>query len=488
MENETERRQPRIVRIIRERPRVAAAIILLAIVLVCLLMILPHVPVTSLTASGIVEATEVTVASKVLARVTGVYAEEGDGIKAGQLLVRLQDTDFAAQVRQAKSALAAAQARLLEALNGPRPEQIDQGRAAVSQAQAAVAGARKQLAIAEQNYADTRQLEAALESTQTQYTTSAAAYQRASEALEVVKQGARAEQIQAARAAVEQAQAVSDQADSDLARAQKLYQKGAIAASQLDAAKTASESAQAQVKQAKARLADLKAGATPAEIREAEAAAAQAKAQMNGTAKSLRIAREAYYERLTEKSQLTTAHTQYETTQSQLQGAQAALRELLAGTRVEQIQAARAQANQANAAVAQAQTFLDSTTVASPVDGAVITRAVEPGDLATIGSTLMVLADLTRVKLKVYVEEPVYGRIKLGQDADVSVDSYPNRVFKGRVTEIAQEAEFTPKEIQTPEQRAKLVFAVKIMIPNPDGKLKPGMPADAVVNLQPVAE
>ena len=121
----------------------------------------------------------------------------------------------------------------------------------------------------------------------------------------------------------------------------------------------------------------------------------------------------------------------------------------------------------------------------SPIDGTVLTQAVEPGELATVGSTLIVLADLREIELEVYVEEPIYGRIRLGQPASVTVDSYPNQVFRGRVTEIAEEAEFTPKEIQTKEQRAKLVFAVKITVPNPAGKLKPGMPADAVLRFSP---
>jgi len=105
--------------------------------------------------------------------------------------------------------------------------------------------------------------------------------------------------------------------------------------------------------------------------------------------------------------------------------------------------------------------------------------------LATVGSALMEVADLDTVWLRVYVEEPVYGRIKLGDSATVTVDSYPGKTFTGRITEINQDAEFTPKEIQTAEQRAKLVFGIKITLSNPEGKLKPGMPADATLRLAP---
>lgn len=475
------------IRSILRRPQVIALLILLAIVGIVLYNVLQRTPPTSITASGIIEATQVTLASKVLARVVGVFADEGSLVNKGELIVRLQDTDFRAQVSQAQSALAAAQARLREALNGARPEDIEQARAQVNQAQSAVTGAQQQLALAQRNVTSVSDLQANLEAAQTNYNTAVANYQRAQEALQVVVQGARPEQIQAAQAAVQQAQAVYSQSVTDFHRNEQLFQKGAISASQLDASRTAMSTAQAELAAAKARLADLQAGATPAEIREAKAAVEQARAQMTGAERQLNVARQAYEQRLSPRQQLEAARTQYQTSQAQLTAAQAHLQELLAGTRPEEIQAAQAQADQARAAVTQVQTLLANTRVYSPINGAVITRAVEPGDMATIGSTLMVLADLTSVDLIVYIEEPVYGRIKLGQTADVTVNSYPNTVFTGHVTKIAQQAEFTPKEIQTPEQRAKLVFAVKVTISNPQGKLKPGMPADAVMKLQPVS-
>lgn len=485
MEQQTNRG---IRRIIRERPRLVAGVLVAALVIIILSAILRGAPKGTITASGIMEATEVTLASKVLATVNRVNVQEGALVTKGEALVQLEDDQYAEQVKQAEGALGAAEARYREALNGARPEQIAQARAQVSQSEAALSGARKQLSIAEKNYAGSLDLAARLEAAQTQSKASRAAYRRAMDALQVVRQGARKDQIEQARAAVQQAQALANQATLDLQRAQKLYDRGAIPASQLDSARTASRSAEAQLDQAKARLADLEAGPTSAEIQQAEAAAAQAKAEMDGAARGLKIAREQYDQRLVPAQQLTSSRTQYETSAAQLQGSEARLLELLHGTRIEEIDAARALVEQARAAVRQARTFLDSTTVLSPTDGAVITRAVEPGDLATIGSTLMVLADLAHLKLKVYVNEPVYGRIELGQSAQVTVDSYPGQVFTGRVTEIAQEAEFTPKEIQTPEQRAKLVFAIKITIPNPDGKLKPGMPADAELKLLPLAK
>ena len=471
----------------RRRLIIVIAIVLIIALAIILVNLYRRRPPTSIQVSGIIEATQVTLASKVNAGVMRVTVDEGDQVTRGQLLVKLKDAEFRDQVRQAQAALAAAQAMYKEALAGPRPQDIQQARAQVEQADAVVAGARRTLAIAEQNYADVTELKARLDAAQTNYNTSVAAYKRAQEALALIRQGARSEQIQAAQAAVNQAQAQYNQSQTDYTRAQQLYDRGAIPASQLDAARTAVETARARLDQAKAQLADLQAGARPEEIRQAEQTVAQTQAAMEGAQQALANARQQYQDRLQERQQLTTARTQYQTAQAQLAAAQAQLNKLLAGTRPEQIEQAKAGVEQAEAAVAQAETQLENTTIQSPIDGTVITRAVEPGDLATLGSTLLVLADLSKVKLKVYVEEP-YMRIRLDQPADVTVDYYPNEVFTGRVTEIAQQAEFTPKEIQTREQRAKLVFAVTITLPNPEGKLKPGMPADAVLALMPLRQ
>ena len=479
--------QPGRRRKISIRLAIVIVVILLAILAIILVNVYRHRPPTSIQVSGIIEATQVTLSSQVNARVLRVNVDEGDSVREGELLVSLKDTSLQDQVRQAEAALASAQAMYKEALAGPRPQDIQQAQAMVEQSQAAVAGARRSLDIAEKNYADVTQLKAQLDAAQANYDSSVAAYRRAQDALALLRQGSRPDQIQAAQAAVNQAQAQYNQAETDYARAEELFQRGAIPASQLDTARTAVDTAKARLDQSKAQLADLQAGARPEEIRQAEQSVAQAQSVMEGARRALATAKQQYQERLSESQQLTTAQTQYETSQAQLAAAQAKLNELRAGTRPEQIQQAYAQVKQAQAAVAQAESQLAHTKVESPTDATVITRAVEPGDLGTVGSTLLVLADLRIVKLKVYVEEP-YGRIKLDQPADVTVDYYPGEVFAGRITQIADQAEFTPKEIQTKEQRAKLVFAVTVTLANPDGKLKPGMPADAVLKLMPVSE
>ena len=137
---------------------------------------------------------------------------------------------------------------------------------------------------------------------------------------------------------------------------------------------------------------------------------------------------------------------------------------------------------QANANLAELN--LKRATVLSPLDGTVITRAYQPGEFAGQGSVLFVIADLTKVTLTVYVPEDKLGKIKLNREVDVATDSYADETFKGTIKKISDKAEFTPATIQTKEQRVNLVFAVTIELDNADGKLKPGMPADATINLK----
>jgi multidrug efflux pump subunit AcrA (membrane-fusion protein) len=134
----------------------------------------------------------------------------------------------------------------------------------------------------------------------------------------------------------------------------------------------------------------------------------------------------------------------------------------------------------------QAQAALDALNVQrqkhslqAPITGLVVEKIAHEGEIVLTGATLLTLADLSAVDLTVYVPEPDLGKVLLDQSVEVSVDSFPDEVFSGQVVWISDEAEFTPKNIQTKEERVNTVFAVKVRIPNPDHKLKPGMPADA---------
>jgi len=126
---------------------------------------------------------------------------------------------------------------------------------------------------------------------------------------------------------------------------------------------------------------------------------------------------------------------------------------------------------------------LANSTLYAPIDGVILTKNLEVGEVAFAGSPVLTLADLSKVWIKIYVGEPVVGLIKTGDAATIRVDSWPNKAFPGVVTYISDEPEFTPKTVQTKEERTKLVFAIKIELDNPEGLLKPGMPADAEIDI-----
>ena len=157
------------------------------------------------------------------------------------------------------------------------------------------------------------------------------------------------------------------------------------------------------------------------------------------------------------------------------------LRKARTGARPEEIEAANAQRQQAEAALEALRDRLEDYVVRSPLSGVVLRRHVEAGEVVAAGQPLGVIAALDPMTLRVFVAERDLARIRLGQEVSVRVDSYPDRAFAGRIVFIASEAEFTPKNIQTREERVKTVYAVKIEVPNPDGVLKVGMPADAEI-------
>ena len=119
-------------------------------------------------------------------------------------------------------------------------------------------------------------------------------------------------------------------------------------------------------------------------------------------------------------------------------------------------------------------------TIPSPIDGVILTRNVEPGEFVQPGAVALTMADLREITITVYIPENRYGEISLGQKADVTVDSFPNETFAAAVVYIADQAEFTPRNVQTVEGRSSTVFAIKLKVDDPEGKLKIGMPADVV--------
>lgn len=245
----------------------------------------------------------------------------------------------------------------------------------------------------------------------------------------------------------------------------------------------------------------------PLQIRQAEAALREAGARKErNRAEYLQAKRDAErYEELVQKkfvspqaaettrlkaqsanSNLTEAEAAFSRAERQLALAQLGEQEIRA--QVSSLAALRSQGAQAQATLAEQRSNLAELEVASPLKGTVLTRNVELGERVSAGTPLFTLVDLDKLYLKIYVQESDIGKVVLGQDARIYIDSHPKRFFRARISKIAQQAEFTPKMVETREERVKLVFAVELNLEeNPEGLLKPGMPADAVVRLVPDA-
>jgi len=248
----------------------------------------------------------------------------------------------------------------------------------------------------------------------------------------------------------------------------------------LDTAATEHElaRARAEMEGADARLRLLVSGPRAEDIRRAEEQLAQAQAELDAATREL-----GRQTALVERGTATEQARDDATTRAQVASrAVAALRaeldKLLAGPRREEIEAARAQRAAAQAAAAAINHRIAEATVLAPRDGVITVRAAEPGEVLAPGAPIAVLTDLAHPWLNVWVDEPSLAAIRLGDPVEIRA-GYPPAIAHGRVSFISPVAEFTPKNVQTPDERAKLVFRVKIALPNPDGTFKPGMPADA---------
>jgi HlyD family secretion protein len=238
---------------------------------------------------------------------------------------------------------------------------------------------------------------------------------------------------------------------------------------------------EAALRSTQATLRDLRAGARKEEIEDARAGLASAEATREMTQREFSRNDELFRRGLIAAQDVDRARQAYQVAHSQERSARERLGLLLSGSRPDLIEAARWQVTQAESALSQAQTRLKEATVVSPIDGVVLRKNLEAGETANPGVAILTLVNPKDVWLRAYVPETEVGRLKVGDAAKLRVDAFPNRVFTGRLVEIASEAEFTPRNVQTKKERVNLVFRIKIQIDNPDGLLKPGLPADADV-------
>ncbi len=471
-----------------KRPPLPAIIVILLLVAVSAYFIITQSQTRqngALTASGTIEAVTVNVAPELAGKVIEVLAEEGQPVKMDDPLLRLDDSLLAAQRAVAADSLAAARSAALTAA-------------------------------------------AAYESAQTQYEITlmaARAEDRGTriadwmgKTLDYFEQPnwyfTRAEQIVAAQKDVETAEAnlIAAQANlekvtKDLNNAQFLETEIRLADARIAylTAKDVYDLAQAtgggtSPEDVTERLPLLKPGnyrvliKLAKQLPENEELVDAAQEVYDAAKAELDDAQQVYKDLLTTdaanrvldaRAALTVAREYYEIAQDRLNALQTgeeSLRVTVAAGAVEQAKAAAQQAQdgakQAESNLALLDTQIAKLTVTAPADGVILTRNVEPGEFIQPGATALVLGRLSDLTITVYVPEDRYGEISLGQAATMTVDSFPNLIFQATVIQIADKAEFTPRNVQTVEGRSSTVYAIKLKVQDPEGKLKPGMPAD----------
>ncbi len=235
--------------------------------------------------------------------------------------------------------------------------------------------------------------------------------------------------------------------------------------------------------QLEANLAVLK-KTLPADVIRAEAGVASAKASLDQADKDRIRYLQLFKDEIVAEKDWDAVRLRYDTEAARMQEAAAALNQ--AKSRLGQIDAlekeiaaARAQVKSAEATLKQAEIQVRYCRLLAPYKGTIVSRNVEPGEVMTPARQVLTLSDLSTVKLKIFVGETEIGRVKTGQAVEVRTDTFPDKRYRGAVSFISPEGEFTPKIIQTHKERVKLVYLVEVLVPNPDLELKSGMPADA---------
>lgn len=347
---------------------------------------------SSFVYSGTIETREIQIGSKLGGRVTHVFVEEGQLVKAGTLLVRFEFDDLKAQREQAQAQLEQAQADLRRLQRGYRPEEIAQAEA-TAQAQRAM--------------------------------------------LDAAQNGPRSQELNQAQADYAAARTDALNAQTNYQRMETLVRGDTVSRQQYDNAKALRDSTAQKAESLHQRLALLQEG--------------------------------------TRKEDLQAAQERY-------RQARAAADMMKHGYRKEDIDAGRAKLNEAKARVDQLDVQLKEAELFAPADGLVQTVSVRTGDLVGPGKIVVTMLESSQLWVKVYVPETDLASVRVGETAQVEIDSFRGRPFTGHVQEISSQAEFLPRNVQTRDDRQHQVFGVKVRVDNPDGVLKSGM--SATVRLQ----
>jgi HlyD family secretion protein len=438
---------------LRNNPQVANQL------LVELELATPEAERAGITASGFIEVRQVTLAPEVSGRMAQLLADEGDQVTEGQVLVEIDADLLDAQIVEAEAALAMAEAQLARVKAGVRAEEIAIAEAAVTTAKAQRDAAYHAWQDAILLRDNPQELDLQIAATRSQ--------------LAVVEH--RIEQMIAFKDASElindlrerQVEFVEQGIDWSVKIPGVMWKSGHY---------TFPEGEKRQV-WAAWNLATTDVWSAWVNLNQAIATRDAAQQNLNDLLTLHDNPQQA-------EVQVVQAEAAYRQALAAVEVAKASLNLTRAGATQEQIEVARTGVDQVHAALDALNVQRQKYTLRAPVTGMVMEQIVHEGEIVLPGTTLLTLGNLDTVDLTIYVPEPDVGKVSLEQPVEVTVDSFPGETFPGQVVWISDEAEFTPKNIQTKEERVNTVFAVKARIPNPDHKLKPGMPADAVLVVQ----
>lgn len=232
-----------------------------------------------------------------------------------------------------------------------------------------------------------------------------------------------------------------------------------------------------------AQLEKYERGYRPQEVAAAEKAVEEARADLENKRLDFERMEGLYKEGVMSRQVRDNAEAAYKVAQARLAQLVEQYRLQQEGFRREDIEMARAQVRQAQEALALARLRLSYTVLRAPVAGVILVRNTELGEVLAPGTPVVTMAPLDQIWLRAYIPETELGRVRWGQQVDVTTDTYPGKKYRGRISFIASQAEFTPKSVQTFKERVTLVYRIKIDVENPNYELKPGMPADAVIHL-----
>ena len=386
------------------------------------------------TESGFIEADTIAISPEITGRVVTLRVNEGDEVKAGNVLIELADDVLSAQVDLAQGKLEEAQAALAKAQTGSRREAIE-----VAEAQLALAEAARD--AAKQAWLD---VQIVRDHPQT---------------LDV--------QIVAARAQLNVAQKEWEAAVLQRDIAEKAWKDYGDTSDKL-----------ANVPPAYRPHLPAEYYGIPYQWEQALAAVNAAQTNRDAAQTALNDLLNQRSNPQTQQVQVDAAQSKYQAAEAQVAVAQAALNGLQAGATAEQIAAAKAQVEVAQAALEAAQLQLSKATVNAPANGLVIASSLHVGEMAAPNIAALTLANLDEVTLTIYVPGSDLGRVSIGQTIEVRVDAFAERTFNGAIVWISDQAEYTPRNVRTSDERTKLVYAVKIKLANPDHALKPGLQAE----------